>query len=120
MIENGMVLEADAYWDKVYGKPDYWEDDRDYGTVEQYGDDRDILYKAVALWLDVDEEDADRDRLDEVYDMMTRDKRKKIVEDYVEFHDLQEDFNDWYSDRYCDDVDDHYDRDYDLEHGWRD
>lgn len=119
MIENGMVLEADAYWDKVYGQPDYWEDDRDYGTVEQYGDDRDILYKAVALWLDVDEEDADRDRLDEVYDMMTRDKRKKIVEDYVEFHDLQEDFNSWYSDRYCDD-DDHYDRGYDLEHGWRD
>lgn len=102
MIENGMVLEADAYWDKVYEQPDHWDDDRGYETVEQFGDDRDILYKAVAHWLDVDEEDADRDRLDEVYYMMNRDKRKEIVEDYIEYHDLQADFNNWYSDRYCD------------------
>ena len=120
MIENGMLIGAEAEWDRICLRPDHWDDDRGYDNIERYGDDRDILYKAVAHWLDVDEENADRDRLDEVYDMMTRDKKKEIVEDYIEFHSLESDFDDWYNDRYCDDGDDHYDRDYDLEHGWRD
>ena len=121
MIENGMVVGAEAEWERICLRTNHWDDDRSYETVEMYADDRDIIFKAVAHWLDVDDEDADRDRLDEVYDMMTRDKKKEIVEDYIEFYSLEGDFDEWYNGRYCyEEEDDGYEREYELEHGWRD
>ena len=79
MIENGMVLEADAYWDKVYEQPDHWADDRSYETVEKFGDDMDILYKAVAHWLDVDEEDEIEEDVDSSFKRETRKIREFFI-----------------------------------------
>ena len=91
MIENAMVI--DSLWPND-DYTDHWDEDSTDELIEEYCGDRDIITEAVALWLDV--ENGDADRLQIVYDNLPTNYKRDILRQYIEYHDKQSDFDEWW------------------------
>jgi len=97
MLENGMVVEAEKY--DYMCKPDHWADDRDGDLLQDFCDE-DMAVEIVKEWLDVEE--CDEDRALVVFEMFPAHKQEELIEEHIERHELQKEFNEWYENRYAD------------------
>ena len=110
MIENYWIAEQERYddecaeWDE---KHNHWEHDRGRELVLDFIDDKELKHKALAMFLNVDEDEIDYDNGVMVFEYLPYSKQAAIAEEYIEFAQMQDDFNEWFDDRYGDPELDH-------------
>lgn len=110
MIENGMVVGAEAEWERICERPDYWEDSRNAELVFEFADAETAL-EAMMYWIRT--EDCDEDRLYELFEALDYSTQYEIMEAYIDGSEhLKERFNEWYEARYEDWDDTDYEYEY--------
>ena len=103
MIENPWIAEQereDAEWAEWDRRHNHWEHDADKELVLDFAYDKEIMHKALALYLNADETEIEFENAERVFGYLPEYLQYAMVLDYIEWTHMQNDFNEWFDEHH--------------------
>lgn len=100
-IENGMVVGAEAEWERICESGGHWDNDRTEELIDEFGQSHwEMIVAVIRDYLEIGEH-GDEVLLWNFFWMMPRYQRNEILVKYIDHRkELKDLFDEWWEDRY--------------------